>query len=81
MTPEKLTRMANQIAAFFATQPPYGTGDAITTAAERTAQHLRKFWEPEMRAALIAHAETGATDLGPVAQAAARLLQQPPAGD
>lgn len=45
MSPEKLTRMANQIATFFHSQPG-------ADQAERVAAHLKDFWGPEMRAAL-----------------------------
>ena len=70
----RIARMANQIATFFATQP----GDA----AEATAQHLRQFWDPRMRAAISTHAETGGEGLDPVALAAVRLLmaEKQPAG-
>jgi hypothetical protein len=43
MSPDKLVRMANQIATFFATQP----GE---DRADRVAQHLRDYWDPRMRA-------------------------------
>ena len=52
MSPEKLVRMANQIATFFASQPG-------TDQAECVAAHLRDFWAPEMRAALKAQAAEG----------------------
>ncbi len=42
MSPEKLVRMANQIATFFASQPG-------SDQAERVAAHLKDFWGPEMR--------------------------------
>ncbi len=43
MAPEKLARMANQIAIFFRTR----TKDE---AIEGIANHLSDFWEPRMRA-------------------------------
>ena len=46
MSPEKMIRMANQIATFFASQPE----------AERVAgvaNHINEFWEPRMRAAFL----------------------------
>lgn len=49
MSPDKLTRMANQIATFFKSQP----GE---DQAERVAGHLNDFWGPDMRAALKAAA-------------------------
>jgi formate dehydrogenase subunit delta len=50
MSPDKLIRMANQIATFFRSQP----GE---DQAERVAGHLKDFWGPEMRAELKAHAD------------------------
>lgn len=55
MSPEKLVRMANQIATFFASQPG-------SDRVERVAGHLRDFWGPEMRAALKSYAEAGEAD-------------------
>jgi len=59
MSPEKLGRMANQIATFFQSQP----GE---DQAERVAAHLNDFWGPEMREALKASAaqdDSGLDDL------------------
>ena len=42
-TDEKLVYMANQIAGFFAAQGPARAVPAI-------ADHLNKFWDPDMRA-------------------------------
>ncbi|AHM05488.1 NAD-dependent formate dehydrogenase, delta subunit [Roseibacterium elongatum DSM 19469] len=52
MSPDKLVRMANQIATFFHSQPG-------ADQAERVAGHLRDFWGPEMREALKGHAQSG----------------------
>lgn len=63
MDAAKLVRMANQIGQFFASQ-------RHTDAASAIADHLRKFWEPRMRATLIAHLDAGGTGLdGPVRKA------------
>jgi len=68
MNPASLVRMANQIASFFGAQP----GDQAVAA---TADHISKFWDPRMRAALAAHlAATGGAGLDAVALAAARSL-------
>lgn len=67
MSPEKLVRMANQIATFFRSQPG-------TDPADRVAQHLRDFWDPSMRHALIAHLGTGATDADEIVRRAAQRL-------
>lgn len=56
MSPEKMVRMANQIATFFKTQP----GE---DAPARIAAHLTDFWEPRMRARLHAHVAAGGAGL------------------
>lgn len=67
MPHEKLTRMANQIAVFFATQPG-------ADQAERVAAHLKDFWGPEMRDALKAHAADDDSDLAPLVKDAIPLI-------
>lgn len=47
MTPDKLARMANQIARFFESQP----GDQ----AQAVADHINANWAPAMREEFIAH--------------------------
>ncbi|MDA0962304.1 MAG: formate dehydrogenase subunit delta [Proteobacteria bacterium] len=64
MAPEKMVRMANQIATFFKTQPG-------SDAAEKVAAHLRDFWEPGMRGQLRAHVAAGGEGLDPVVISAA----------
>ena len=68
MSPEKMVHMANQIVAFFNSQPG-------TDAAERVAEHLSDFWEPRRRAQLLAYIDEGGAGLDPVAIAAARRLK------
>lgn len=63
MSHDKLTRMANQIASFFATQPG-------ADQAERVAAHLKDFWGPEMRAELLAYAANDDSDLSPLVREA-----------
>lgn len=53
MDVQKLVSMANQIAAFFATDPDRAT------AVAGTANHIQKFWEPRMRKALLAEFDAG----------------------
>jgi len=48
----KLIQMANQIGAFFAAWPDRAE------AREGVANHLRRFWEPRMRRALLQSLET-----------------------
>lgn len=69
MSPEKLVMMANQIATFFETQPGHD-------GAERVAAHLKDFWEPRMREALLAHVDAGGAGLKPLALEAAELLRE-----
>ena len=65
---QKLVMMANQIAAFFASQ---GEAKAVPAIAD----HLRRFWDPEMRRRFLTLA--GDETLNPLAREAARLLQDP----
>lgn len=69
MSPEKMVRMANQIATFFHSQP----GD---DGAARVARHLREFWEPRMLNQLQAHAEAGGAGLDPMVAEAVVLLRE-----
>jgi formate dehydrogenase subunit delta len=67
MQAEKLVHMANQIGAYFTVQPGDGAVEAI-------ADHLRKYWEPRMRTAIMAHLKSGGAGLDPkVAEAVRRL--------
>ncbi|CAN5740853.1 formate dehydrogenase subunit delta [soil metagenome] len=50
---ESLVRMANQIGTFFEAMPDR------PEALEGIAQHLKKFWEPRMRSALLAYIDEG----------------------
>jgi formate dehydrogenase subunit delta len=59
---ERLVAMANDIASFFASEP-----DA-ESAAGQVANHLRKFWEPRMRAAIRRHLEAGGAGLSALAR-------------
>ncbi|MSP54390.1 MAG: formate dehydrogenase subunit delta [Myxococcales bacterium] len=53
--------MANQIGAFFASEPDHAL------AVEGVASHLRRFWEPRMRHQLVAWVvDTGGPDLSPL---------------
>jgi formate dehydrogenase subunit delta len=67
MSHDKLVYMANQIGKFFAGQGP-------DKAVAGTAEHLTKFWDPRMRAAIIAHLDAGGVGLDPpVREAVDRL--------
>ncbi len=70
MSQDRLFTMANQIAAFFATQPgPDG--------AARVAAHLNDFWAPEMRAELARRHAAGTPGLTPLASEAVALIRLP----
>ncbi len=53
---DKLVYMANQIGKFFAGQGP-------DIAVSGTAEHIKKFWDPRMRAAIFAYVEEGGAGL------------------
>ena len=63
MSPDKLVYMANQIGRFFAHQPE-------DKAVAGIADHLKKFWDPRMRAAILAHLEAGGEGLQPLVRKA-----------
>ena len=67
MSPDRLVYMANQIGKFF-------TSQGREQAAAGTADHIRKFWDPRMRAAIFAHLEAGGAGLDPVVRAALECL-------
>lgn len=67
MTDEKLIKMANQIAGFFASQPR-------ENAAQKVAAHLTDFWAPPMRAQFKAAVDRGAEGVSDPARDAAQLL-------
>jgi formate dehydrogenase subunit delta len=56
MSPDKLVYMANQIGKFFTSQ---GEEKAVPLIAD----HLVKFWDPRMRAAILAHLAEGGSGL------------------
>jgi formate dehydrogenase subunit delta len=59
---------ANDIAVQFAHKPPEEAAAAVAT-------HMRMFWEPRMRAALLAHVDAGVEGLDPIGLSAAELLR------
>lgn len=68
MSPDKTARMANQIAAFFDSQPG--------RPAEDVAAHVNAFWEPRMRARLLEEIEAGTPGLHPLVRAAAPMIRR-----
>ena len=69
MSPDKLVYMANQIGKFFVTQ-------GHDQATLGTADHIRKFWDPRMRAQIYAYLEAGGAGLDPPVRAAIERLRQ-----
>lgn len=64
---DRLVLMANQIGTFFISQKS-------SDAAEGIADHLRKFWEPRMRDAIIEIERSGGHGLHPEVRRAVALL-------
>ena len=67
---DRLVAMANDIAAFFASEP-----DEVA-AARGVAAHLERFWDPRMRQQIIAHHRHGGAGLTVVALAGVRRLAE-----
>jgi formate dehydrogenase subunit delta len=68
MDVDNLIRMANRIGEFFQAMPDHGE------AVDGVATHIRKFWEPRMRRALLEAVDSGAADaLLPVVREALEL--------
>lgn len=62
-----LIKMANQIGTFFSTMP-----DRVQ-AEKDLATHIKRFWEPRMRRALLAHVEQeGGSELSEIVLAAVK---------
>ena len=68
MSHDKLAYMANQIGRFFAHQQEEQAVAAIN-------DHLRKFWDPRMRAAIMAHLKAGGGGLDAVVRDAVAQLK------
>jgi formate dehydrogenase subunit delta len=68
MSPDRLIHMANQIGAFFKSQ---GKARAVPGIAD----HIRKFWDPRMRAAILAHLDGGGAGLNPEVRDAVETLK------
>ncbi|MBR1155399.1 MULTISPECIES: formate dehydrogenase subunit delta [unclassified Bradyrhizobium] len=68
MSPDRLIYMANQIGKFFQSQ---GHDKAVPGIAD----HIRKFWDPRMRSAILAHLDTGGTGLDPDVMKAIEALK------
>ncbi len=65
---DTLVIMANQIGDFFAPYPP-------VRAREGLRNHLRTYWDPRMRSALLDHIDSGGEGLDDRVIEAAQLLR------
>ena len=65
---QRLIEMANQIGDFFAPYPP-------ERAREGLRNHLRTYWDPRMRSALLEHIDAGGDGLDLRVIDAAQLLR------
>jgi len=68
MHANKLVSMLNQIATFHRRQSP-------ETAAAEIAEHVQRFWEPRMRAAIYAHLDAGGEGMAESAKLAVAQLK------
>ena len=69
---ERLVAMANDIAAFFDSEP-----DKMV-AAEGVRFHITRFWDPRMRREIVAHLEGGGAGLTETARTAVAQLTNSP---
>ena len=69
MSPDRLIYMANQIGKFFASQ---GADAAVTG----TAEHIKKFWDPRMKSAILTHLDQGGEGLDPFVRDALATLKK-----
>ena len=67
---ENLVYMINQIESFYRSEPDHAA------AVEGIRNHVRRFWEPRMRKAIIAHLETGGAGLGELSAEAVKRLSE-----
>ncbi|MCQ8183082.1 formate dehydrogenase subunit delta [Methylomonas sp. EFPC3] len=67
-----LIKMANNIGAFFKSEPEH---DVAVAGVE---QHIRNFWEPRMRKQIVEYIQHGGNELlDIVAEAVKRIAQKP----
>jgi formate dehydrogenase subunit delta len=69
MSPDRLIYMANQIGKFFNSQ---GHDKAVPGIAE----HIRKFWDPRMKSAILSHLDKGGEGLEPNVRDALATLKK-----
>jgi len=66
MDSKRLIEMANQIAAFYASEPN------PEAASAGVAEHIARFWDPRMRRILLQEASTGNETIAPLVDRALR---------
>lgn len=64
---ENLVKMANNIGQFFEAEPDR------EQAIQDIASHLKRFWDPRMRIAIIAHVDQGGAGLLEIVATAVRV--------
>ena len=69
-TPAKLVYMANQIGKFFTPQDR-------SVAPAKIADHIKKYWDPRMRKAILEYVDAGGAGLDPDARRAIEKLRSP----
>jgi formate dehydrogenase subunit delta len=65
---ENLVKMANDISAFFHSDPD------PAAAVHGVVEHLRKFWDPRMRKQIIAHHRAGGEGMSELSREAVGKL-------
>lgn len=70
MNIQHIIKMANQIGQFFESEPDQNQ------AVNDVASHLKRFWEPRMRKAIINHVNNGGEGLLPIVLKAVQDNQQ-----
>ena len=68
MNVEHLTRMVNDIAHYFATDPEHAKG------VSGIADHLTRFWDPVMRRQIVEHLDAGGEGLEPMSREAVQQI-------
>lgn len=68
MNVERLVQMANDIGRYFTAEPDR------EEAVAGIASHLKRFWEPRMRTAILAHLAAGGEGLDELARAGLERL-------
>ncbi|TSA50178.1 MAG: formate dehydrogenase [Nitrosomonadales bacterium] len=69
MNIQHLVKMANQIGQFFEAEPDQDQ------AINDIASHLKRFWDPRMRKAIVGHVKNGGEGLLPIVMKAVQENQ------